>query len=61
MHFAQIKSVVFGIEFLSFLLRKRLINFYKENEASDRNHDFLDFLFDASTKKIGPAEHPAGL
>ena len=59
-HFAQIKSVVFSIEFLSFLLRKPQLNFYKEFQVSDRHHDFW-FLSDVSPKKIAPAEHPAGL
>ena len=53
-------GVGFGIEFLSFLLRKQQINIFKESQVSDGNCDLFCFRFHESPKKIAPAEHPAG-
>ena len=59
---AHFKGAVCCIEFLSFLLIKRSVCVYKRIEVSESlQAGFLVFLFDASPKKIAPAEPPAGL
>ena len=54
------KGVGFGIEFLSFLLRKQQITIFKESQVSDGNCDLFAFVSMNHPKKIAPAEHPAG-
>ena len=59
---AHFKGAVCCIEFLSFLLIKRSVCVYKRIEVSEKVAGrVLGFLFDASQKKIAPAEPPAGL